>query len=234
MMSRRYYFSLSLRFRSLLACLFVLIFLVLSDKAAASAVEQQDINQLTQGATLIFEGQVISRQARWNQDQTRIHTWVTFVVEEVIKGNWNENNITLRFSGGTVDGVTLRVAGMRYPQIDEQGIYFVESLENKNFNPLLGWEQGQFTYASDSLGELRVCTANGKPVKNLDMNVESPSRLAKRGVVLPSGNVISEGVALGVNALSAEQLDEAISSGRFKQIIRAMAGSKTNSAPIEE
>ena len=46
---------------------------------------------------------------------TRIHTYVTFRVVDVVKGTYNQPEITLRFLGGTVGEISLDVSDSTLP-----------------------------------------------------------------------------------------------------------------------
>lgn len=126
----------------------------------ATSVREISMDEMLQQSQVVFEGTVTDIEARQNT-QKRIHTYVTFEITDIIKGEYHGNTITLRFLGGTVGDVTMVVSDMRLPQQGERGIYFVESLERFQVNPLYGWSQGHFIVERDDTGNERVMT-NGK------------------------------------------------------------------------
>jgi hypothetical protein len=129
----------------------------------ASSVLEVSLNEMLQQSQFVFEGTVTAIEARENS-QKRIHTYVTFEIKDIIKGKYHSNIITLSFLGGTVGDVTMAVSGMRLPQEGEHGIYFVESLERLQVNPLYGWSQGHFIVERDVTGSERIMTNRRLPI----------------------------------------------------------------------
>ena len=78
----------------------------------------------------------------FNANETSIHTYVTFRVVDVIKGTHNRPEIILRFLGGTVVEISLDVSESTLPEFGQKGVYFVESLDRFQVNPLYGMDQG--------------------------------------------------------------------------------------------
>ena len=156
----------------------------------ATSVREVSMDELLQQSQFVFEGTVTAIEARQNS-QRRIHTYVTFEITDIIKGEYSGNIITLRFLGGTVDDVTMVVSDMQLPQEGEHGIYFVESLERFQVNPLYGWSQGHFIVERDGTGSERVMTNRGLPVTGvMDYMSDEPKTPGKermqdlsRGVV---------------------------------------------------
>jgi hypothetical protein len=123
----------------------------------ATSIREVSIDEMLQQSQFVFEGTVTAIESRENS-QKRIHTYVTFEVKDVIKGVYDSNIITLSFLGGTVGDRTMAVSDMQFPQKGEHGIYFVESLERAQVNPLYGWSQGHFIVERDVAGSERMMT----------------------------------------------------------------------------
>lgn len=153
--------------RFLPAILGVFLFLVAIPNGFAASVRQVNIDEMLEQCQFVFEGNVVSVEARENS-QKRIHTYVTFEIRDVIKGDYPSDSITLSFLGGTVGDVTMAVSDMKFPQIDEHGIYFVESLSKAQVHPLYGWSQGHFLVEADDSGLDRVMTNSREPVTGLE------------------------------------------------------------------
>ena len=122
--------------------------------------------------------------------------------------------LTLRFTGGTASGVELDV-GVRLPELDERGIYFVERVSPGLINPLLGWEQGHF-----------IVNSNGAVVAGNSVTVESVELQSR-----PRSPEISPGVANGISTSTLLNPDSDIpldmrtppmSAAEFKQRIREL------------
>ncbi len=77
----------------------MLVFVMAPKLVFATTVLQVDMDYLLDEAALIFEGEVISSEARWNQDKTGITTFTTFRVNEIIKGETPVSDSDTRFFG---------------------------------------------------------------------------------------------------------------------------------------
>ena len=160
---------------------------------------------------LIFEGRVIGVVSAFGANQTSIHTYVTFRVDDVIKGSYSQTEITLRFLGGTVGEVSLHVADSTMPQQGESGIYFVESLERFQVNPFYGMDQGHFLIL-ESNGRRIMATRNRRIVTEL----RSDDQLPAEG--------LSDGIARGLSLDEAGRSPAGVSVFQFKQAVRQYAG----------
>tara|TARA_R110002049_G_scaffold108853_11_gene257414 strand:- start:942 stop:1646 length:705 start_codon:yes stop_codon:yes gene_type:complete len=198
----------------------VLLLLCLPQWLYATSVLQLDIEQLLNDAAVIFEGEVIASEARWNEDNTYISTWVTFRVDDVIKGEMSSDTITQSFAGGSVGDTRLQVSGMVYPQVGEKGIYFIENPDRPQVNPMVGWGQGHFKVQTDAQGTERMLTENEEPIQGLEDAASAniaPQRRAQQAA-LP----LSEGAANGLRLGSVQEgLDTAMDKKDFKQALKA-------------
>lgn len=187
--------------------------LVLSFSANATTVLGVSLDRMLHRSALVFEGRVSNIEVRQSSESQMIYTFVRFEVLEVIHGSYLENTIELRFLGGTLpDGRGLHVSEMRYPEIGEEGIYFVESLERMQVHPLYGWAQGHLLVHRDRRGVRRVTTHDGQPIADLKPAAEEKP-LGKRS----SG--AAEGLVLGASSAPESGLE----IGVFKQRLREMA-----------
>ncbi len=195
-----------------------LLLLCLPQWLYATSVLQVDMEQLLGDAAVIFEGEVIASEAKWNADNTYISTWITFRVNDVLKGEWASATITQSFAGGTVGDTTLQVSGMVYPQPGESGIYFIENPDRPQVNPMVGWGQGHFRIRSDSRGRERVLTESNDPVQGVDDGSATlQDQRAQEVTALP----LSEGVARGLRVGSPRDgLETAISKEDFKAALK--------------
>lgn len=151
----------------------VIIAISLASTSYATTVMQVDIDYLLDKAELVFEGEVIASQSKWNSEQTSIYTEIVFRVDDIVKGDYTEDTISLRFAGGEIGDVGLSISAMTYPDQGERGIYFVESLSTQLINPLVGWSQGHFLTIQDQQGVSRVLTEDHSPVLGIDNTATS-------------------------------------------------------------
>ncbi len=203
----------------LLIAILVYSFLVSTFYCHASSVRQVTIDEMLQQCQFVFEGKVLSLEAEENS-QKRIHTYVTFKIQNIIKGEYSSDTITLSFLGGTVGDVTMSVSDMKFPQVGERGIYFVESLERSQVNPLYGWSQGHFLVQPDDTGTDRVMTSSGQPVTGVlkDMPIEQMNSCQE---TLP---LLSKGVAIDITFALKNNDNKGLTPEEFKKILRKKMG----------
>ena len=137
--------------------------LLVFSQASATTIRGMDIDKVAADAEFVFEGEVINTETRQDSNNGNISTYVTFQVNDVIKGDYSGDSLELKFMGGIFEGEIVQVSGMRIPELSEQGIYFVESLSRDLINPLIGWSQGHFLIVDDN-GTRRMSTTGNQPV----------------------------------------------------------------------
>lgn len=199
------------------------VLLAVSALAGASTLLRVSVDELTQRAEFVFEGEVVSVQAQRSGARGMISTFVTFNVIDTIKGSASVESIELKFLGGNLEGERLEVNGSRIPELGERGVYFVESLTQDLINPLLGWSQGQYLIQAED-GEEQVTSVNARPI----VSVAAPrsaaaaasgpatARSAAR-LRVAAEPTVAEGLNAGVRGS-----DEGLSPRAFKQQIRAL------------
>ena len=179
--------------------------------ALRASVLAVSLERLSTRSELIFEGRVLSVESTLDPDQIGIHTYVTFQVDDVIKGEYLEEELVLRFLGGTVGDIRVEVADSTFPAVGEEGIYFVESLNRFQVNPFYGVDQGHFLILTESRGQQIMMTRSRKIITGFIPEVGTEETELSRGIV--QGVVVDDGSAfpLGVTAI------------QFKQKIRELA-----------
>jgi len=202
------------RHTSYIVTILILIILVSVSYGNAASVKQVTMAEMLQECQFVFEGKVVSIEAKENS-QKRIHTLVTFEIQEIIKGESPNNTITLSFLGGTVGDVTMMVSDMNFPKIGEHGIYFVESMKRPQVNPIYGWSQGHFLVETDDAGTERVLTRNKQPVTEVRSNAQKTSTQVSTR--------LSTGVARGLT-LGREQGAKGLTLGEFKRALHERLG----------
>lgn len=177
--------------------------------SGASTILQISATDLAKNSAFIFEGQVVAKRCELQPDNSII-TRIQFQVMDIIKGPAVGATLELIFAGGEVGNRVDFIAGIQYPAVQEHGIYFVQDLDKRYFNPLLGWTQGHFLIKPTLDQQLRIHTARGQAVKEFVPTL-FPSVTQK----------ISRGLASGVThtIIPTQALDVA----EFKQRIRILA-----------
>lgn len=195
--------------------IWVHLFLISISYSHAASVRQVTMDEMLTQCQFVFEGKVLSIETKEN-DQNRIHTYVTFEIQDIIKGEYPSNIIILSFLGGTVGQVTMSVSDMKVPQLGEHGIYFVETLERSQVHPLYGWSQGHFLIQSDNTGVDRVMTGHEQPVTEIMQDGSAEQMNSNRESIPTTG----QGVARGIGFALRKGGNKGLTSEEFKRILR--------------
>lgn len=172
--------------------------------ASASTILGMDIDKVVADAEFVFEGAVINSETRRNNSNGIISTYVTFQINDIIKGDYSGDSLELKFMGGEFNGEIVEVSGMRIPELAEQGIYFVESMSRDLINPLIGWSQGHFIINDDN-GTRRVSTAGNQPVLEVQAVSSIPSSIKKPLSLVEGSTDIAAGVMTETNPIMIER-----------------------------
>lgn len=126
--------------------LLVFALMGLSASAMATSLMPQTAGQLADKAELIFAGTAVHKEVAVTEDGTYAYTFVTFEVDEVLKGAVDGAHLTLRFDGGDLDEeIVLEVEGM--PRFDQGQRYLLFVGGNGQRScPVVGWSQGKLDY----------------------------------------------------------------------------------------
>ena len=192
-------------------------YLLLVSPLGATSILGINIDEVAQGAEIIFEGKVVEHNVRENA-AGMIVTYVTFRIEELIKGEYDEPLLELKFTGGRLGGQITEISGLRIPSPNEEGIYFVESVNRSLVNPLLGWSQGHYLIYEQN-GERRVSTINDRPVTDVLSTQSVPVALRKPVSVIDGDTDPATGVVAPSQILDS---DQALTTESFKAKIRAL------------
>jgi hypothetical protein len=123
--------------------------LLVAHTAFATTVIPPTFDELVAGSREIFVGRVVSRASQWveNRDGRMIVTLVTFAIEASLKGGL-QTQTSLEFVGGTVNDMTMTVAGMPQFSVGDRDVLFVG---NRNaVSPLIGLMYGRFRVLRDA------------------------------------------------------------------------------------
>jgi len=134
----------------------------------ATTVIPPTFDQLVQQADVIFQGTVTNVRSVWEGEgaQRHIDTYVTFQVQESVKGNAGAS-YTIRMLGGTVGDETMEVTDTPKFNVGDRDILFVEH-NNEQFVPLVGIKHGRFHVQRDEqTGRDVVLNGEGEPVREL-------------------------------------------------------------------
>ncbi len=192
----------------------VYLFLIPISYGHAASVRQVTIDEMLQQCQFVFEGNVSFIESKKTSSK-RIHTFVTYEIQEIIKGNYPNDTITLSFLGGTVGNVTMAVSDMQLPQVGEHGIYFVESLDRSQVHPLYGWSQGHFIVETDDTGTDRVMTSRKKSVIKVEFGMPVKPMTSNR----PTSQALSNNFASGLTLAQEEKDTKGLTLVEFKEAL---------------
>jgi hypothetical protein len=160
-------------------------------------------DELVSQAEIILQGTVTDVRSEWTGEgaQRRIVSYITFRVEDSVKGN-PRDTYTLRMLGGTVDGETMEVTDSPKFKVGDRDIIFVEN-NGSQFVPLVGIMHGRFHVQKDGATGREVVTTNERePLKDV-------SKLGQHEQATSTGS-----------AKSTASQAEALSPNDFKTKIR--------------
>ena len=194
----------SMLFRRFNIPLILLFAFVYSSSGIATTILGMDIDKLVKDAEFVFEGEVILHETRQDSNSGIVNTYVTFKINDVLKGDYSSDLIELKFAGGTFNNQIVEVSGLVIPKYGEQGIYFVESTSRNLINPLLGWSQGHFII-QEVLGQRRMRTIDQKPVIQIQAVSSIPPSIKKPQALIEGNGDVAAGVNVDISELPTER-----------------------------
>lgn len=130
----------------------------------ATTVRRVDVAEQVDEADLIFRGRMVGRETVVSANGRTPYTLATFVVDEVLKGETESIEITLRLLGGEMEDEVVVVHGMPTFEIDERVVLFVKD-SGRAFCPIVGWGQGKLRMLPDpDTGEELLVGEAGEPL----------------------------------------------------------------------
>jgi hypothetical protein len=168
--------------RYLLTCAGIL---AIGCSALATTVIPPSFDELVSRAEVIFQGTVTDVRSQWVGEggQRHINSYVTFKVEDAIKGKPG-GQITLQMLGGTMGRETMEVTDAPKFKVGDRDILFVEN-NGTQFVPLVGIMHGRFHVKKDTTGQDTVFTDEGSPLSDV-------TQLGKNPKAASAGRAISK------------------------------------------
>lgn len=128
---------------------------------SATTIIPVSVERLTTESSQVVEARVVSAESRWNPQHTLIFTYTKIQVTKTLKGN-EQQAMVVKQIGGSAEGYTQKVAGVRYARPGEQAVLFLRpSLGGDGTYEITGLMQGNFAMRRLSSGETVV--SNGVP-----------------------------------------------------------------------
>ncbi len=122
----------------------------------ATNQELADLQKLTQRAEIIVVGRCTAIKSAWNAKRTLISTYVSYDVEETIKGDLRDQPIVIKTLGGTVGSITQMMVGGPTFEVRERALLFLTASDEPATFRIQGLPRGKLRIYSDSRTGERV------------------------------------------------------------------------------
>ncbi len=136
-------------------------FIFLGALLSATTIVPVSVERLTRESTHIVEAQASQSWSQWNAQHSLIFTYTRFQVARALKGQ-APAAIVVKQPGGSAEGYTQKVAGVRHWRSGDQAVLFLRpSQESDGTLEVTGLMQGNFIVHKNATGETMV--SNGVP-----------------------------------------------------------------------
>lgn len=126
--------------------------LVLLCCASATTIKPLSVEELTTRSTHVVRARAVESHSAWNAQHTLIYTETRFTTEENLKGT-APATFTVRRIGGSAEGYTQKVSGVRPWQAGEEAVLFLHPSEASDGTySVTGLMQGNFMVRHTSTG----------------------------------------------------------------------------------
>jgi hypothetical protein len=122
----------------------------------ATTVIPMSVETMAGRANSVVEGRAIQVWSTWDTQQRVVYTVTRFQVSRVLKGA-SQPAVVVRQLGGSANGITMKVAGVRNWRRGEEAVLFLRpSMANDGTLAVVGLMQGNFHVERTASGEARV------------------------------------------------------------------------------
>ncbi len=152
--------------------------LLLAWVCGATTVVPMSVEEMTRAAQDVVRVRVLESWSAWNPPRTLIYTYSRVQVIKALKGA-AADTLVVKQLGGSADGYTQKVSGVRSFQAGEEALLFLRPSEAADGTMVVvGLMQGNFRVAQTASGQFVV--SNGIPAV----------RTAADGRVLSTGSAV--------------------------------------------
>lgn len=124
--------------------------------ANATTIVPMSVEELTHAASNVVEAHALRSWSSWNPQHTLIYTYTAFQVSRTLKGQAAES-VTVKQPGGSADGYTQKVSGVRQFQAGEDVLLFLRPSQAADSTlVVVGLMQGNFQMSHTAAGETVV------------------------------------------------------------------------------
>jgi len=126
---------------------------------------------MSKDAEVILVGKVIHQKAGWNENQTRIYTWVTIEIDEFIKGNNGSTSMVVKHPGGEIGEVGELYTHAPTFSKDEEVLLFLEKSKTADVYNVFQGENGKIQLMTDKRTGEKI-TADRKSYNSVKRQIE--------------------------------------------------------------
>ena len=119
----------------------------------ATTVFPMSVERLTDISSDVIVGHAVKSWSTWNAQHTIIVTYTQFAVDNRLKGS-TAASVTVKTPGGSVDGYTQHVAGVRSWSAGESSVLFLRPSQSGDALVVSGLIQGDFRIRRSASGTL--------------------------------------------------------------------------------
>lgn len=167
-----------------IATLVLIAFVFQLPNVNATRVKKLSEDELASQAQSIVIGTCTSVRSEWNEEGTKIFTYITMYPQTFLKGDQISQEIIIRQPGGEVGEIGMHVDGVSVFEKGEKVFLFLKK-GPKGFHRTLGLSQGKFSIKTDLISQRKVLfkkrvklvrTRNGKLEKKI-LEIKSDKKI---------------------------------------------------------
>ena len=141
--------------KPLLIALFITLIVFAYAGDANALMLKMSFEELSSKSESIIVGKVNNIDSYWNEERTSIYTEVTISVEDNIKGEIKQGEITIITPGGEVDGITQYVSDSPTFKPGEEAVLFLNELPGQSFSTQQ-YQSGLYQVTGSSQGKIDI------------------------------------------------------------------------------
>jgi hypothetical protein len=143
--------------RIFFAIIFVTILSLGSVESTSNAtmVKRLSEDDMTNQAKTIVTGRVLATKSEWNEERTKIYTYITISTQTFLKGDDQPQEMVIKKLGGEVGDIGMLVEGTSVFEEGEEVLLFLRK-GRKGFHRILGFSQGKFSIETDPVSQRKM------------------------------------------------------------------------------
>jgi hypothetical protein len=146
-----------MRRNTLFAIVFVtsLILGIVVPRTNATVVKILSEDDMTNQAKTIVTGRVLATKSEWNEERTKIYTYITISTQTFLKGDDRPQEMVIKKLGGEVGDIGMLVEGTSVFEEGEEVLLFLRKGRN-GFHRIIGFSQGKFSIETDPVSQRKM------------------------------------------------------------------------------